>query len=188
MALFDQIGREPGQKEIQRRSAGELADADRPHLAIAKQLRHLPPVEARALLAAFDQATAVFDIGQLLRADFFVVERIAIQVQPGNTEHDADDTGAVEHMPPVVGSCQPQQQAGKQRGAQILATHVDAAGQTAFTCRKPHSDRAAVGRKGRGFQGAHRQTQAEQRSETAGQALANGDRRPGDERETIGKS
>ncbi|MNE58339.1 hypothetical protein D3C80_1533620 [compost metagenome] len=107
LTLFDQIRREPGQKEVQRGSAGELTDTNRPDLPVAEQLSDLPPVEFGTLLTALDQATAGFDVLQLFLADFLAVQRITVQVQPDHTENDAECTGAVKNMSPVIGGGQP---------------------------------------------------------------------------------
>src|SRR5450830_410 len=106
MTLFDQIRREPGEKEVQRRSAGKLADANRPDLPIAKQLGDLPPVEPGTLLTALDQPTSGFDVLQFFLADFLAAQRIAVHVQPEHTENNAEYTGAVKNMSPVIGGGQ----------------------------------------------------------------------------------
>nr|GFD18361.1 hypothetical protein [Tanacetum cinerariifolium] len=89
-----------------------------------------------------------------------------------------DDAGAVEHVPPVIGGRQPQEQAGEQRRAQVLTTNIDTAGHATLARREPDGDRTAVGRERRRFHGAYRQPQTEQRGKATCHALAYRDRRP----------
>ena len=100
-ALLHEIRREPGEQEVERRHHGELAQSERPHLALAQQSRDL---RARHLLARrhLRQRAARRDQRELLGVGARALTRLAIHGEPDDRADDARDPSHPEHRAPPV--------------------------------------------------------------------------------------